>query len=69
MRKYGALLAKINSVDVAALQQMLDDARLTDTAEIEPLRPVAYNDVVLEIDEPEALIPLSPMQKLMGALA
>ena len=46
-----------------------DEARLSDTAEIEPLRPVAYNDVALEVDEPEALVPLSPMQKLMGALA
>lgn len=69
VRKYGALLAKVNATDVATLQQMLDEARLSDTSEIEPLRPVAYNDVVLEIAEPEALIPLSPMQKLMGALA
>ena len=69
VRKYGALLAKVNSVDVAALQQMLDEARVSYTTEIEPLRPVAYNDVVLEVDEPEAMIPLSPMQKLMGALA
>lgn len=69
VRKYGALLAKVGGTDVATLQQLLDEARLSDTAEIEPLRPVAYNDVVLEIDEPEALIPLSPMQKLMGALA
>ena len=69
VRKYGALLAKVNVVDTATLQQMLDEARLSDTAEIEPLRPVAYNDVVLEVDEPDALIPLSPMQKLMGALA
>ena len=69
MRKYGALLAKVNLVDAPALQQMLDEARLSDTTEIEQLRPVAYNDVVLEVDEPDALIPLSPMQKLMGALA
>jgi len=69
VRKYGALLAKVNSVDAAKLQQMLDEARLSDTAEIEPLRPVAYNDVVLEIDAAEALLPLSPIQKLMGALA
>ena len=69
VRKYGALLAKVNLVDAATLQQMLDEARLSDTAEVEPLRPVAYNDIVLEIDEPEALLPLSPMQKLMGALA
>lgn len=69
VRKYGALLAKVNVLDAATLQQMLDEARLSDTTEVEPLRPVAYNDVVLEIDEPEALIALSPMQKLMGALA
>lgn len=69
VRKYGALLAKVSATDVATLQQLLDEARLSDTTEIEPLRPVAYNDVVLEIDEPEALIPLSPMQKLMGTLA
>ena len=69
VRKYGALLAKVNVLDAVILQQMLDEARLSDTTEVEPLRPVAYNDVVLEIDEPEALIALSPMQKLMGALA
>ena len=69
VRKYGALLAKLNVLEAATLQQMLDEARLSDTTEVEPLRHVAYNDVVLEIDEPEALIPLSPMQRLMGALA
>lgn len=68
-RKYGALLAKVNVLDAATLQQMLSEARLSDTTEVEPLRPIAYNDVVLEIDEPEALIPLSPMQKLIGVLA
>jgi hypothetical protein len=69
VRKYGALLAKVNVVDAETLQRMLDEARLSDATEIEPLRPVACNDVVLEIDEPEALLPLSPMQKLLGALA
>ncbi|SDF42728.1 MULTISPECIES: hypothetical protein [unclassified Duganella] len=69
MRKYSALLAKLNLLDAPALQQLLDEARQSDTIEVEHLRPVAYNDVVLEIDEPDALIPLTPMQKLMGALA
>jgi hypothetical protein len=69
VRKYGALLAKLKQMDAASLQQLLDEARLSDTTEVEHLRPVAYNDVVLEIDEPEALIPLTPMQKLIGALA
>jgi len=69
VRKYGALLAKLNVLDAPALQQMLDEARLSDTIEVEPLRAVAYNDVVMEIDEPDSLIALSPMQKLMGVLA
>jgi hypothetical protein len=69
VRKYGALLAKLNQMDAASLQQLLDEARLSDTTEVEHLRAVAYNDVVLEIDEPEALIPLTPMQKLIGVLA
>ena len=69
VRKYGALLAKVHAVDAATLAHMLDEARLSDTTEVEPLRPVAYNDVVLEVDEPAALIPLSPVQRLMGALA
>jgi len=69
VRKYGALLAKLNLLDTAALQQLLVEARLSDTSEVEPLRAVAYNDVVLEIDEPDAIIPLTGLQKLMGALA
>jgi hypothetical protein len=69
VRKYGGLLAKLNALDAPALQQLLDEARLSDTSEVEPLRAVAYNDVVLEIDETDSLIPLTPMQKLMSALA
>lgn len=69
VRKYGALLAKLNQLDPLILQQLLDEARQSDTDEVEHLRPVAFNDVVLEIDEPEALIPLTRMQRLIGALA
>lgn len=69
VRKYGALLAKLNFLETSALQQLLDEARQSDTTEIEHLRPVAYNDIALEVDEPDAIIPLTPMQKLMGALA
>lgn len=69
VRKYGALLAKLSLLDAPALQQLLDEARQTDTTEVEQLRPVAYNDVVLEIDEPDFVISLTPMQKIMGALA
>jgi hypothetical protein len=69
IRKYGALLAKAQTLDAATLQQQLNEARQSDAAEVEPLRAVAYNDVVLESYEPDALIRLTPMQKLMGALA
>jgi hypothetical protein len=69
VRKYGALLGKLNQLDPPALQQLLDEARQSDTTEVEHLRPVAFNDVVLEIDEPEALITLTPIQRLIGALA
>lgn len=69
VRKYGALFAKLNVLDTPTIQQLLVEARLSDAAEVEQLRAVAYNDVVLEIYEPDALIPLTPMQKLMGALA
>jgi hypothetical protein len=68
VRKYGALLTA-NALETPALQQLLDEARLSDAAEVEPLRAIAYNDVVLEIDAPDALLPLSHMQKLIGALA
>ncbi|NGZ85323.1 hypothetical protein [Duganella aceris] len=69
IRKYGALLAKSHALDAKTLQQQFNEAQQSDAAEVEPLRAVAYNDIVLEIDEPEALIKLTPMQKLIGALA
>ncbi|MYN18893.1 hypothetical protein GTP81_19270 [Rugamonas sp. FT107W] len=69
VRKYAALIAKSDLLDALAIQHLLHEARQTDAEEIEPLRAVAYNDVMLEIDEPDSLIELSPMQKLMGVLA
>jgi hypothetical protein len=69
VRKYAALITKSDSLDAAAILHLLHEARQTDSEEIEPLRAVAYNDVMLEIDETDSLIPLTPMQKLMSALA
>ncbi len=62
VRKYAALIAKSDNLDAAAIQHLLHEARQTDSEEIEPLRAVAYNDVMLEIDETDSLIPLTPMQ-------
>ena len=69
VHKYAVLIAKTDALDTATLQQMLKEAHCTDAPEIEPLRAVAYNDVAREIGEPEAVIALTPMQKLMRALA
>jgi len=69
LRKYAALITKADYLDAEAIQHLLHEARQSDAEEIEPLRAVAFNDVMLEIDEPGALIPLTPIQKLIGALA
>lgn len=68
-RKYAALITKADNLDADTIQHLLHEARQSDAEEIEPLRAVAFNDVMLEIDEPEAVIPLTRMQRLIGALA
>lgn len=69
LRKYATLLTKSDLLEAEEIRHLLHEARESDTEEIESLRAVAFNDVMLEIDETEALIQLTPMQKLMGALA
>jgi hypothetical protein len=70
VRKYSALLAKAVPVtDVEIIKAMIAEARQSDVPEVEPLRDVAYNDVMLEINRPDALIPLRFSQRLLGALA
>lgn len=69
LRKYATLLTKSDLLEAEEIRHLLYEARESDTEEIETLRAVAFNDVMIEIDEPDALIPLSPMQKLMGVLA
>ena len=69
VRKYATLLTKAHSLDAVAIAALLSEARQSDTNEIEPLRAVAYNDVMLEINRPDALIELGHFQKLIGALA
>jgi len=69
VRKYAALLAQAHTLDAIAIAALLSEARQSDSNEIEPLRAVAYNDVMLEINRPDALIELDHFQKLIGALA
>jgi hypothetical protein len=68
-RRYMALLARAHGMTPEALGAALDDLHQSGAAEVEPLRAVAYNDVMLEINRPDALIPLRLNQRLLASLA
>ena len=68
-KRYAGLKAKDATLDDAALQAALDEARAADAVEFESLRNVAYNDVVLELGQPGYLIPLRLHQKMLQAIA
>lgn len=69
VKKYAALLVKAEDLDVTSIRKLIAEARQTDAPEVEPLRAVAFNDVMREINREDALIPLTPSQKLLGAIA
>lgn len=69
VKKYAALLVKAENLDVPEIRKLIAEARQTDAPKLEPLRAVAFNDVMREINREDALIPLTPSQKLLGALA
>ncbi|MFA7241432.1 MAG: hypothetical protein WC091_15070 [Sulfuricellaceae bacterium] len=69
VRRYRALMAKSHEMNVDQLAATLDEAHQTDVPEIESLREVAYNDVALESNRPDVLVPLSASQKILSALA
>lgn len=69
VRRYKALMSKSVTLTESELEKALEEARLSDTQEIEPLRDVAYNDVAIECARPEFVVKLRPLQKLLAALA
>ena len=69
MRRYAQLRTDGRRMDADALQLALDKARQTDAAEVEPLRDVAFNDVVREIGATHAVTPLRWHQRMLAALA
>ena len=69
IRRYQSLMVRAVSMNDKELEQALEDTHNGDAPEIEPLRDVAYNDVVLELNRPDVLVPLSPIQKILRALA
>ena len=68
-KRYSALLASSTSMSEDELRRALEVARQSDAVEVEPLRNVAYNDVVLEIGADSAKVPLGRTERLFAMLA
>ena len=68
-RRYQALMAKSVKMNEVDLEEALEEARLSGAPEVEPLRDVAYNDVVVECNRPDIVVALRPIQRLLAALA
>ncbi len=62
-------MVKSHKLDAASLEEAISDAHQGDAEEIESLRAVAFNDVALEMNRPDVLMPLSIPQKILSALA
>ena len=45
-------MARANNLDGKALEAAIEEARQGSVQEIEPLRDLAYNDVVMEFNRP-----------------
>ena len=69
VKKYSTLETQAVSMDAPALRAELAKARESDAAEVELLRDVAYNDVVVESGRSDLASPLTLPQKLIAALA
>lgn len=67
-KKYAQLRTRALSLDADALASALQQARESDVAEVEPLRDVAYNDVVIELGLTNT-VPLSGYQRIISRLA
>jgi hypothetical protein len=50
LRRFQSLMARANSLEGNALEAAIEETRQGSAQEIEPLRDVDYNDVVLEFN-------------------
>lgn len=69
IRRYKALLLKSVKMPDDLLAEALEETHQGDAPEIEPLRDVAYNDIALELGRPDAVVPLTRLQRLLAAMA
>ncbi len=68
-KRYQSLMTRAVDMNDKELEKALEEAHSADAPEIESLREVAYNDVALELNRPDVLIPLSASQKLLQSFA
>ena len=68
-KKYAVLRTSGVTMTVDEFRHALNKARETDALEIETLRDVAYNDVMVEIGRDDLRVKLSPHQAVLGSLA
>ncbi len=69
MRRYLSLASKAHQLDDVALAVAIEEAHQSDCQEVEPLRDVAYNDVVAEYGREDAQVKLSPIQTIIAVIA
>lgn len=69
VKRYRALMAKACGMTVDQLSIALEEAHQGDAPEVEPLRNVAFNDMLTEINREDQKIPLSVTEKLLRAIA
>jgi len=69
VRRYQQLMVHAVKMNDAQLEAALEEAHNGDAPEIESLRNVAYNDIALELNRPDVMFDLTPIQKILKALA
>jgi len=68
-KRYQALMTRAVEMNNKELEKALEEAHSGDAPEVESLREVAYNDVALELNRPDVLIPLSTSQRILQSIA
>lgn len=68
-RRYSKLRTQAAAMDAAQPKAALDQLREADSPEIEPLREVAYNDVMHEVGREDHVVPLAPHQRPLAVPA
>lgn len=68
-KRYAAMRTTAQTMTPEDLEIAINKVRENDTAEVEALRLVAYNDVCNELGKPESAAKLSVIERLFSALA